>query len=120
MRAQHARPSKSHHGFDLLAAIALVAVNRAFGAGRLFGAKPATFQAQPRVVEQVPAFNAQRAGSPVQMPAIKRNHGVNSSPLSREAGRRKAVVVSRQVIREGGRQLWFEGFCAHAHMITVT
>ena len=58
MLAHHSRPRVAHHLFDLLTPVALITMDRAFRAGRLFLAKTAMVQAQTDMAAQILAVSA--------------------------------------------------------------
>jgi len=58
MLPEHSWPGITHDHFDLIPALALVAMHWTIGASRLSGAKPATFQSHGRVLQQAMAFAA--------------------------------------------------------------
>ena len=80
---QHAWTCISHDDFDLFAAIALVAMNGAPGASRLFGAESAAVQSQTCIVHQAFAFVAKVL--PVMVTAIDMDHCFDSFEFARQA-----------------------------------
>ncbi len=74
MLPEHTRTGIAHHHAHLFAAVPLVAMNGALGAGGLFSTKPAALQTEVRVIEQPAAFRAW-FGLVMVIPAIDVNHG---------------------------------------------
>ena len=72
---EHTWTGISHDDLDLFAAIALVAMNRALGAGRFFSSKSAPVQSQPGIVHQAFAFVAKVVTMVIA--AINKNHGLD-------------------------------------------
>src|SRR5262249_19013053 len=80
---KHARACIAHDDFDLFAAIALVAVNGAFGAGWFFDAKPAALQAEAGVIQQGLAFGTEAVV--VSIATVDANHSRDGLEFAREA-----------------------------------
>jgi hypothetical protein len=79
----HPRACKSHDRFDLLAAITLIAMNRAVGASWLFCAKSTVLEPQTNIPFQLPAVIAE---CPVMLfAAVNAQHRGNGFPFSRKA-----------------------------------
>ena len=81
MFPHHARPRVTHHGLDLLPALAAVAVNRALGAGGFFRAEMAAIQPLIHVAREILAFRALSRCGLVMITAIDPDHGANSLPF---------------------------------------
>ena len=86
MLEEHARPGKAHHGTDLLAALALVTVDRTFCAGWLLGAKAAALKSDFGVIVQVLAVRAKAVGRTVLLSTVTLDHQDQSSPLPVQPG----------------------------------
>jgi hypothetical protein len=82
MPPEHTGPGIAHHDFDLVAALAFVAMHWAVGTSRLSSAKPATFQSQRSVLEQIMAFATKRAGSSMVATAVTLNHCRDRGPFA--------------------------------------
>ena len=83
MFPEHLRTGITHDDADLFAAVLLIAMDRAFRAGRLVFAKPAAIEADADVLHELTAFVAQRAA--VLIPAMDVDHGHHGLPFPREA-----------------------------------
>jgi hypothetical protein len=80
---QHPWTCVSHDDPDLFAAVALVAMYRAFAAGRFFRAKTATVQSQAGIIQQ--SFGLVAKVFPVMVAAIDANHRFNGSEFASQA-----------------------------------
>ncbi len=79
----HARPGIAHHGFDLFAALRLVAMHRTIGAGRFAFAETAAFQTDARIIEQTLARRAELGiWRIVMIAAIADDHRLNCFQLT--------------------------------------
>ena len=82
MLPNHARAGVTHHDPDLLAVMALVAMNRTFGAGRFFLAEPATVQPHARVTQKSQAFRAEPGSRAMLVAAIDSHHRFHRLPFA--------------------------------------
>jgi hypothetical protein len=81
---QHPWTCISHDDLGLFAAIALVAMNRASGAGWFFSAESATVQSQTGVIHQAFAFIAKVVA--MVIPTIDLDHGLDGFEFAGEPG----------------------------------
>lgn len=81
---KHAWSGEAHHGLDLLAPVSLIAMNRAFGARRLFFPEATPIQAEANVILQLLALGTKTPA--VVMTAVDAEHGGHGLPLARQAG----------------------------------
>ncbi len=81
MFPQHARPGVTHHRLDLLAAVALVAMDRTVRACRLFRAEPAAFQPRRGIIQEPLTFRAWLRRHSVMIPAMDFYHRFHCLPF---------------------------------------
>jgi hypothetical protein len=81
----HSRTGIAHDHPHLLASFPLVAVDRAFGAGRFLNAIAAAFQSKTCIGEKLFAFAAKVPGGLMMIAAIDAHHGLHGIPFARQA-----------------------------------
>ena len=81
---EHSWPGVAHYGFDLLAAVVLVAMHRTVRARRLFTAEPAAIQSHCGIIQKSFALGAETVGGGVIAVAITLNHRGHRSQLAHE------------------------------------
>jgi hypothetical protein len=86
MFPQHARPGVTHDPAHLLAAIALVTMNRTPGTRRFFLAKPAAFQPRVGIIQKLPTVRTQTVARMMPGAAIDTNHGHHRLPFACQPG----------------------------------
>ena len=93
MLPQHARTGVTHHGSDLLAPDALIAMDRALGTDGLVRPKPAVLQPEGGIVQKLPALQAKGRVGIVMAFAVTADHGGNCFPFPGKtlAGRASAA-----------------------------
>lgn len=91
-----------------------------FGTGRFFGAKPAAFEAEPGILEQVMALDAHFVTIPVHALAIESDHCLNCFPFPREAGRGEGIGVFPHALLNRVCQRRLDGVYSHAHDLIMT
>lgn len=74
MPPEDARAGVAHQGFDLFAPLRLIAMNRAFDAGRLVLLKRTFLQPRRRVIQQLATFRAQFNGGTMHPAAVADDH----------------------------------------------
>ena len=84
MPPEHAGTGVTHHHFHLLPPRALIAVDRAIGARGFFGSKPAAFQSQSGIIQQLLAFRAEAGRWIVPATAITMDHRLDRFPFAGE------------------------------------
>lgn len=77
----HARPGITHHRLYLLAAVALVAMDRTVRARRFFRAEPAAFQPHRCIIQKPLTFRAWRLRHAMMIPAIDFYHHFHCLPF---------------------------------------
>ena len=82
MPPEHARAGVTHDRFDLFPDVRLVAVDRAFGAGRFGFCERAALQAHCGIVKQSAAFGAQGCPRTMHAPAVADDHGFDRLAFS--------------------------------------
>lgn len=85
MFPKHTRSGVAHDAADLVAAVALVAMDRAPGAGGLFRAEAAALQSQAGVGQELPALRAETGTRIMVVAAIDAHQGAHRLPFAREA-----------------------------------
>jgi hypothetical protein len=85
MAPEHPRTRVAHHGFYLLPAVVLVAMDRTFRASWFSGPKPTAFKPDGGVIEKPLALRAKAIGRPMTAAAVTRDHQVQRLPLSRQS-----------------------------------
>jgi hypothetical protein len=85
---QHAGAGVTHDGFDLVAAAALIAVDRTLGAGGFFGAETTSLQPDCGVVKKSVTFLAQTGHGRMFVPAMEADHRFHGVPFAGQAGTR--------------------------------
>jgi hypothetical protein len=86
----HARPCVTHHRLDLLAAVALVAMNRTVRTRRLFRAEPAAFQPHRCIIQKPLTFRAWRRRRAMSIPAMDFYHRLHYLPFPVQPSVRKS------------------------------
>ena len=116
MFPEHARSGVTHHHLDLLASCALITMDRALGACRLFCAEPAAFQSHLGVIQKLPAFRAQPGCRPMTIPAVDFDHRLHCLPFTVQplAGESNGLGFGRDVSKGVRSGL----FSSHSHTVT--
>ena len=74
MAEDHARPHIAHHLSDFFPLGRFVAMNRAVAAGCFFFLERAMDEAQPGIIQKIPAVGAERLCHPMMIMAIDADH----------------------------------------------
>lgn len=117
MFPHHARTGVTHDAANLFAPIALIAMHRTFGAGRLFQTEMTSLQPHTRIVQKLFALRAKNGGRVMFIPAIDAHHGLHGLPFSRQAHPGKIIPGFGNRLAHGPQRCRFDG-CFHASSFT--
>ncbi len=93
MAEDHARPHIAHHLSDFFPHGRFVAMNRAVAAGCFFFLERAMGEAQPGIIQKLPAIGAERSCRPMMIMAIDVDHRFNGFVFPRHSWLAGEIVL---------------------------
>jgi len=117
MRPKHSRPRVAHDHLHLVTMVALIAMDGAIGAGRLFGSETAAVETIGGVISEILALVAEHVTFPVLSAAINTDHRQHRFPSPGKAAVGETIAVVGRV--PGEFRARCRSGCIHVHALIV-